>query len=179
MTASNISGGSTAYYCRRRELADGVPYDTVFFQTWETLFFGIRDGSRKFVVCFVCVLHIKPFIVHTSYQSFVHDRPGKRPPRITRNYVNTVTLCRVGRNPYASAPFQSSCRSGWFCRSMSVEDLEARRFILNIRPSFSGAASRSWPNPTSAPPSFLFRGFPKFGTFGLKNCAHNKLYLKN
>ena len=56
--------------------------------------------------------------------------PGRRPPRITGRFVNTVTRGRVGV-PHERAPFRS-WRSRWFCRSMSVEDSQSRRFELTF-----------------------------------------------
>ena len=75
------------------------------------------DGSRIFVACFL----------HSSAQTCLYQTPGRRPPRITGRFVNT-----------AVTTVQISWRGRWFCRSMSVEDSESRRFELIFGGVFSG-----------------------------------------
>ena len=45
------------------------------------LFFAIGDGTRIFVACFL----------HSSAQMCLYQTPGRRPPRVTDRFVNTVT----------------------------------------------------------------------------------------
>ena len=92
------------------------------------LFFAIGERSRIFVVCFV----------HTCGQMFFSRKPGQRPSHITGRRVDTVTLGWIGA-PNEQVPVQISLRSCSFCRSVSVEDLESRRFKLNISLSFPQA----------------------------------------
>ena len=51
------------------------------------LFFGIGEGSRFFVACFL----------RRSAQMYLYQKPRWRPPRITGRFVNTGQ--RVGRSP--------------------------------------------------------------------------------
>ena len=89
--------------------------------------------------------------------------------------MNTVTLAWVEapnkRTLFTICDAVAAIVDG---RSMSLENTESRRFELNIRLSFSGADLDS----ISAPGSFFFVVFQKFGTFGLENRAHGELYLK-
>ena len=62
---------------------------------------------------------------------FLYHTLGRRPPRITRRVVNTVTRRWVGA-PNGAAPFRFRDAVVGFGRSMSVEDLECRRFEVNI-----------------------------------------------
>ena len=80
------------------------------------LFFAIGEGSRNLVACFL----------HSSAQMCLYQMPGRRLPPITGRFVNTDQ--RVGRSPERARPVQISLRSRWFCRSMSVQDPESRRF---------------------------------------------------
>ena len=80
------------------------------------LFLAIGEGSRIFVA----------FYLHSSTQMCMYQTPGWRPPPITGRFVNTVTRGWVGA-PNERAPL-ISWRSRWFCRSMSVQDSESRRF---------------------------------------------------
>ena len=59
------------------------------------LFFAIGDGSRNFDACFL----------HSSAQMCLYQTPGRRPPRITGRFVNTVTRGWVGA-PNERAPFR-------------------------------------------------------------------------
>ena len=59
------------------------------------LFFAIGEGSRIFVACFL----------HSSAQMCLYQTPGRRPPRITGRFVNTVTRGWVGA-PNERAPFR-------------------------------------------------------------------------
>ena len=59
------------------------------------LFFAIGEGSRFFVACFL----------HSSAQTCLYQKPGRRPPPITRRFVNTVTRGWVGA-PNGRAPFR-------------------------------------------------------------------------
>ena len=61
---------------------------------------------------------------------------------------------RVGRTPQRARPVQISWRSRWFCRSMSVQDSESRRFEQHLAEFFS---SRSWPKVQE----LFFSGFLK------------------
>ena len=58
------------------------------------LFFAIGEGSRNFVACF---LH--------SARMWLCQAPGRRPPRVTGRFVNTVTRGWVGV-PNERAPFR-------------------------------------------------------------------------
>ena len=84
------------------------------------LFFAIGEGSRIFVACFL----------HSSAQICLYLTPGR--PRTTGLFVNT-----------AVTTVQISWRC-WFCRSMSIEDPESRRFELTPKVEFF--SGRSWPN---------------------------------
>ena len=59
------------------------------------LFFAIGEGSRFFVACFL----------HSSAQTCLYQKPGRRPPPTTRRFVNTVTREWVGA-PNGRAPFR-------------------------------------------------------------------------
>ena len=59
------------------------------------LFFAIGEGWRFFVVCFL----------HSSAQICLCQTLGRRPLRITRRFVNTVTKGWVGA-PNERAPFR-------------------------------------------------------------------------
>ena len=59
------------------------------------LFFGIGEGSRIFVACFL----------HSSAQMCLYQTPGRRPPPITGRFANTVTRWWVGA-PKGRAPFR-------------------------------------------------------------------------
>ena len=59
------------------------------------LFFAIGEGSRMFVACFL----------QSSAQMCLYQTPGRRPPPITRRFVNTVTRGWVGA-PNGRAPFR-------------------------------------------------------------------------
>ena len=50
------------------------------------LFFAIGEGSIFFVACFL----------HNSAQMCFYQTPGRRPPRITGRFVNTMTRGWVG-----------------------------------------------------------------------------------
>ena len=84
------------------------------------LSFAIGEGSTFFVAC---------FLVHSSAQMCLYQTPGRRPPRFTGRFVNTGQ--RVVGAPH-ERPVQITWRSRWFCRSMSVEDSESRRFDLTF-----------------------------------------------
>ena len=59
------------------------------------LFFAIGEGSRNFDPC----------VLHSSAQMCLYETPGRRPPRITGRFVNTVTRGWVG-SPDERAPFR-------------------------------------------------------------------------
>ena len=81
---------------------------------------------------------------------------------------------RVGRSPSIErTPFRiHDAVVG--SRSMSVEDLESRRFELNIRLSLLKPVLAQ-----SRPQNCFFGVFQKIRTFRSNNRAHNKMYLKN
>ena len=112
------------------------------------LFFAIGEGSIFFVACFL----------HNSAQMCFYQTPGRRPPRITGRFVNTLTRGWVGApNEHAPLRFHGAVV---FCRSMSVEDAESHRFESTLGRVFCQADL----GPTSAQEllcSFLF----EFGTF--------------
>ena len=58
-------------------------------------YFLPSEGSRNFVACFL----------HNSSQMCLYQTPGRRPPRITGRFVNTVTRGWV-RAPHERAPFR-------------------------------------------------------------------------
>ena len=80
---------------------------------------------------------------------------------------------RVGRSPLRARHVQISWRSGWLCRSMSVQDSESRRFEL-IWLSFSQADL----GPISAlGRKYYFRVFLNVRFFfSPKICAHSERY---
>ena len=93
----------------------------------KALVFAIREGSKFSVAC----------ILHTRGQPFLHQTPGRRPPRITGRVVNTVARGWVGA-PNERAPFIfHDALVGFVDRYLS--DSESRRFQLNIWLSFSQA----------------------------------------
>ena len=94
------------------------------------LFFAITEGTRIFVICFL----------HNTGRKFLYQTPGRRPPRITGRVVCTGQ--RVGWSPQGRRPVQISRCNRWFCRSMSAEDSEFRRFELNVA---RGCSGRYWP----------------------------------
>ena len=81
------------------------------------LLFVIGEGSTIFVACFL----------HSSAQMCLYQTPGRRPSPITGRFVNTVTRGSVGA-PNGRAPFRIHRAVVDFCRSMSVQDSESRRF---------------------------------------------------
>ena len=85
------------------------------------LSFAIGEGWRIFVACFL----------HSSAQMCLYQTPGRRPPRVTDRFVNTVTRGWVGA-PNERAPVRFHGAVGWFCRSMSVEGSGSRRFELTF-----------------------------------------------
>ena len=99
----------------------------------------------------------------------LYQTPGRRPPPVTGDFVNTVTRGRVGA-PNERAPFRfHGAVVGFVHRCLSrTRNLAASS---NIWLSFSQAdlSSRSAQN-------FFFRGFEKFETFFSKICAHSERY---
>ena len=59
------------------------------------LFFAIGEGSRNFVAYFL----------HCNAQMYSYQTPGRRPPRITGRFVNTVTRGWLGASN-ERAPFR-------------------------------------------------------------------------
>ena len=99
-----------------REVARGVQRSSP--KPEKGLFFAIGEGSRNFVACFL----------HSSTKLFLYQTPGRRPPPITGRFVNTVTRGWVGATN-ERAPFKfHGADVVFFCRSMSVQDSESRRF---------------------------------------------------
>ena len=95
------------------------------------LFFAIGEGSRFFVACFL----------HSSAQTCLYQKPGRRPPPITRRFVNTVTREWVGA-PNGRAPlrfhgavvvFVARCLSR--TRNLAASNKDLAEFF----------SSRSWP----------------------------------
>ena len=123
------------------------------------LFLAIREGSRIFVACF-----------HSSAQMCSYQTPGRRPPRITGRFVNTVTRGWVGA-PNGRAPFRFHGAVGFVARCLSrTRNLAASN--KHLAEFFSG---RSWPK---IGPGIVFFGvFEKFETFFFsKICAHSERY---
>ena len=85
------------------------------------LLFATGEESRIFVACFR----------NSSAQMCLYQTPGRRPPPITGRFVNTVTRGWVGA-PNRRAPFRFHGAVVGFCRSMSVQDSESRRFELTF-----------------------------------------------
>ena len=112
------------------------------------LFFAIGEGSTIFVFCFL----------NNSAQMCLYQTPGRRPPRITGRFVNTVARGWVGA-PNERAPLrlmaQSLVLSIHVCRGLGI--LPVR---INIWLSFSHTDL----GPTSAQ-DFFFSFSSKFGTF--------------
>ena len=100
---------------------------------------------------------IKDFLaglLHSSAYVFVSD-VWPAPATYHRSFCEHRDQ-RVGRSPERARPVQISWRGRWFCRSMSVEDSESRRFELTyLAEFFSG---RSWPK---IGPGMIFSGFSK------------------
>ena len=124
------------------------------------LFFAIGEGSRFFVACFL----------HSSAQTCLYQKPGRRPPPITRRFVNTVTREWVGA-PNGRAPlrfhgavvvFVARCLSR--TRNLAASNKDLAEFF----------SSRSWPK--IGPWIVFFGVFEKFETFFSKICAHSERY---
>ena len=99
---------------------------------------------------------------HTSDQKFLHQTPGRCPPRITGRFVNTVTRGWVGA-PSERAPFRiHDAVVGFVDRCLSGLGISPLR-IKRLAEFFSGD---------------FFRIFGKFETFFLKIwiCAHSERY---
>ena len=82
---------------------------------------------------------------------------------------------RVGRSPKRARPVQISWRSRWFCRSMSVEDSESRRFEWTVVCNFLRPILAQDP-----PRNDFFRFFPFFfeivRILFLKKISHSVRY---
>ena len=91
------------------------------------LFYAIGEGSRYFVACFL----------HSSAQLCLYQMPGRRPPRVTGRFVNTVTRGWVGA-PNERAPFRfHGAVVGFLDRCPSRTEISPLR--VNIWLSFSQA----------------------------------------
>ena len=125
-----------------REVARGVLRSSP--KPAKSLFFAIGEGSRICVACFL----------HSSAQMCLYQAPGRRPPRITGRFVNTVTRGWV-RAPNERAPFRFyGAVVGFVARCLSrTRNLAASN---NIWLSFSQADL----GPSSAQELF-FSGFLK------------------
>ena len=113
------------------------------------LFFAIGEGSRNFVAC----------CLHTQQRPNVFVSDGRRPPRITGRFVNTVTRGWVGA-PNGRAPFRfHGAVVGFVDRCLSrTRNLAAS--IEHLAEFFSG---RSWPK--IGPRMILFGVLEKFDFF--------------
>ena len=96
--------------------------------------------------------------------------PGRRPPRITGRFVNTVTRGWAGA-PNERALFRThGAVVGFVDRSLSrTRNLAASN--KHLAEFFSG---RSWPK--ICPGIIFFGVFEKFETCFSKNCAHSERY---
>ena len=123
------------------------------------LFFAIGEGSRNFVPCFL----------HSSVQMCLYQSPGRRPPRITGRFVNTVTRGWVGA-ANGRAPFRFHGAVGFVagCLSKTRNLAASNKHLVEF---FSG---RSWPK--IGPGIVFFGGFEKFETFFSKICVHSERY---
>ena len=93
--------------------------------------------------------------VHSSAQMCLYQTPGRRPPRITGRFVNTVTRGSVGApNERASFRFHGAVvvLSIDVCRGLGISPLR-----INIWLSFF--SGRSWPK--ICPLGMIFFGFFK------------------
>ena len=111
---------------RGREVARGVLRSSP--KPGKGLFFANGEGSSNFVACFL----------HSSAQMCFYQTPGRRPPRITGRFVNTVTRGWVGvaneRAPRSDFLAQSLFSSIDVCRGLGISPLR-----FNIWLSFSQA----------------------------------------
>ena len=111
--------------------------------------FAIGEGSRIFVACFL----------HSTAQMCLYQPPGRRPPPITRRFVNTAIRRWVGA-PSERAPFRfHGAVVGFVDRRLSrTRNLAASN--KHLAEFFSG---RSWPE---IDPGMIFFGvFENFETF--------------
>ena len=130
-------------------------------QTWKRAYFLPSERDRDFfVACFL----------HSSAQTCLYQKPGRRPPPITGRFVNTVTRGWVGA-PNGRAPFRfHGAFVGFVVRCLSrTRNLAASN--KHLAEFFSG---RSWPK--IGPEIVFFGVFEKFETFFSKNCAHSERY---
>ena len=105
-------------------------------------FFAIGEGPIIIVACFL----------HNSDQMCLYLTPGRRPPPITRRFVNTVTKGWVGA-PNERAPFRFHGAVVVFvdrCLSRTRNLPASNKHLAEF---FSG---RSWPN---IGPGIFFRDF--------------------
>ena len=106
------------------------------------LFFAIGEGSIIFIACFL----------HGSTQMCLYQTPGRRPPRITVRFVNTVTRGWVGA-PNERAP----CR--FMAQSLVLSiDVCPRLGISPLRTNIWLSCSQADLGPRSAQ-ELLFSGF--------------------
>ena len=80
-------------WSRGREVARGVLLSSP--KPEKRPIFCHRRGIENFLVCFL----------YTSAQMCLYQTPGRRPPPVTGDFVNTVTRGRVGA-PNERAPFR-------------------------------------------------------------------------
>ena len=124
------------------------------------LFSAIGEGSRNFVACFL----------HSSAQMCLYQTPGRRPPRITGRFVNTVARGWVGA-PNERAPFRfHGAVVGFVDRCLS----RTRNLVAwNKHWAEFFFSSRSWPKIGSG--LIFFGVFEKFETFFFEDlCSHSE-----
>ena len=110
---------------------------------------------------------------HSSAQMCLDQTLGRRPPRISGRFVNTVTRGWVGA-PNERAPFRfHGAVVGFVDRCLSrTRNLAASN--KHLAEFFSG---RSWPK---IGPGIIFFGVSEnFETFFSKICAHSERYIKS
>ena len=90
----------------------------------KNLFFSPSERDRIF--CRLFSSQQRPYALVCTYQT-----PGWRPPHITGRFMNTMTRRWVGApKERAAVSFHDAVVD--FCRSMSVEDSDSRRFELTF-----------------------------------------------
>ena len=124
------------------------------------LFFAIGEGLRIFVACFL----------HSSAQLCLYQTPGRRPPRITGRFANTVTRGWVGA-PNGRAPFRFHGAVVGFVDPCLSRTRNLAASSKHLAEFFS---DRSWPKIGSG--IIFFGVFEKFETFFSKICAHSERY---
>ena len=129
-------------WSRGRDVARGIQSSSP--KPENGLSVAINEGSRNFVACFL----------HSSAQMCLYQTTGRRPPRITGRFVNTVSRGQVGAHN-ERAPFRfHGAVVGFVDRCLSrTRNLAASN--KRLAEFFSG---QSWPKIC---PGNIFWGFLK------------------